>query len=441
MLSPLKTISTEVDDGVQRPELTIDQLTQLGAHASQHGLADVARVAFLRALAIEPRADVLANVANAMRYTWRFDEANQYLAAALERAPMDGRVWGIAGAIYLDQNRAEEAIDAFRKAIQWGGAGPYTRFGLAEAQLHAGDFSNGLLGYDSRFELNPLRLHNCPRWKGEPLGGRLLHVEAEQGLGDTIMFSRFLSRIPGDYVLSVQPALQGLFGPNTKRLGEDVRADYWTPLMSLPRHVGTDVTPALMFRPNRNMPLTNKGDFNIGIFWQSKAGGAGSPEEKRHGLQKSCSLELFLELAEIDGVQLHSLQHDQDAHAMTMGLINQLPQYDFRDQASYMMQLDCIVGVDTAPIHLAATLRRPTILMLNVCGSWQWGAGKTTAWYDTMQIVRQEKPFDWRSAIRRVKELVFRAIREPSEAMAEAGRLEFNRVQTEMPDWLAEGEK
>ena len=395
------------DDGVQRPELTIDQLTQMGAQASKNGLAEVARVAFFRALAIEPqRADLLANIANSMRYTWRFDEANHYIARALENAPMDGRVWGIYGAILMDQNRPEEAIDAFQKALQWGGGAPYTRFGLSEVLLAAGRFDEGLRGYEARHEIKGLDTYPYPLWRGEPLGNKILHVVAEQGLGDMILFSRFLPRIPGNYVVSVPPPLVDLFGPGTLRRGEAVRADYWLPMMSLPIHVGTDITLTPFLRPRRIVPLTNRGAFNIGIVWQSKAGGEGTPEELRHGMQKSCSLELFLELAEIDGVQLHSLQYNQDAYMMTMGLVNQLPQYDFHDQASYMQQLDLVVSVDTAPIHLVGALGRPGIVLLNCVGSWQWGTSNRTPWYPSLEIVRQTSPHDWRSAMAQAKNLV-----------------------------------
>ncbi len=394
------------DGRIQTPQMTATQLTQIGANAAKNGLVDVARVAFLKAVKEERRGDTLANLANVLRQLWRFDEANKCIDEALQFAPQDGRVWGIKGAILLDQNRSQEAIGAFQNSLMWGGAAPFTKFGLAEAQLHAGDFDRGLKGYESRFEIHPPRMHPMPRWQGEPLGDRVLLVEAEQGFGDAFMFSRFLSRIPGNYIFSVQAQATSLFGPDTKRLGEAVRADYWCPLMSLPLIVGTDITPALNFRPNRILPLTARGKFNIGIVWTAKAGGSGSAEEMRHGLQKSCPLEAFLELCDIDGVQLHSLQYDQDASMMTMDLVNQLPQYDFRDQAAHMLNMDLIISVDTAPIHLAATLGRPCIVLLNWTGSWQWTAGDTTPWYSTLRIVRQPAPFDWRGAMAEAKALV-----------------------------------
>jgi len=394
------------DGRIQTPQMGAQQLTQIGANAAKNGLVDVARVAFTRAVREERRGDTLANLANALRQLWRFDEANKIIDEALQFAPQDGRVWGIKGVTMLDQNRSTDAIAAFRNSLMWGGAAPFTKFGLAEAQLHAGDFDRGLRGYESRFEINSPRLHGLPRWQGEPLGDKVLLVEAEQGFGDTFMFSRFLPRIPGNYIFSVQAQAVSLFGPEAKRLGEAVRADYWCPLMSLPLIVGTDITPALAFRPNRILPLTARGKFNIGIVWASKAGGSGTPEEMRHGLQKSCPIEAFLDLCDIDGVQLHSLQYDQDASLMTMDLVNQLPQYDFRDQAAHMLNMDLIISVDTAPLHLAGTLGRPCIALLNVVGSWQWGSGDTTPWYKSVRIVRQPKPFDWSGAMAKAKDIV-----------------------------------
>ncbi|HZF39834.1 MAG TPA: tetratricopeptide repeat protein, partial [Blastocatellia bacterium] len=239
------------DGRIQTPQMGAQQLTQIGANAAKNGLVDVARVAFTRAVREERRGDTLANLANALRQLWRFDEANKIIDEALQFAPQDGRVWGIKGVTMLDQNRSADAIAAFQNSLMWGGAAPFTKFGLAEAQLHAGDFDRGLRGYESRFEINQPRLHSIPRWQGEPLGERVLLVEAEQGFGDSFMFSRFLSRIPGDYTFSVQSQAMSLFGVNAKRLGEAVRADYWSPLMSLPLIVGTDISEARVFRPNR----------------------------------------------------------------------------------------------------------------------------------------------------------------------------------------------
>ncbi len=386
-----------------KPQQIIDQLSTLGVNSALQGFAEVSRAAMLRAVAEGRRPDVLANAANSSRLCWRFDEAQTLMSEALEMAPHDGRLWATQALILMDLNRPAEAAAAFQKAMALGSSLNFTEIGHAMALLSSGAIAEGLLAYEARFELNPAAKHTMPRWAGEPLRDKMLLVEAEQGLGDSIMFSRFLDRIVGNYVFSVQPPLQGLF-PGARRLGEEVRADYWIPLMSLPNFVGPD----LDYRPiqtRRMMPLVTDAEINIGIFWRAKAGNVTAIQEAKHGEQKSIPMELLLDLATIPNVRLHSLQFGEDAKA-SWGIINDLPIADFGDMASYMSQMDLIVGVDTAPIHLAGMMNRPAILLLNFTGSWQWGTGDKTPWYKTVHIVRQEKAGEWLPAVTKAKQIV-----------------------------------
>jgi len=65
-----------------------------------------------------------------------------------------------------------------------------------------------------------------------------------------------------------------------------------------------------------------------------------------------------------------------------------------------------VISVDTAVAHLAATLERPTWLMLPFASEWRWLLEtEQTPWYPTMRIFRQQRPGDW-------AELVSRMIRE-----------------------------
>ncbi len=395
------------------PAQTIEQLSTLGVNSAQHGYVEVARIAFLKAAQIERRADILANAANACRVCWRFDEANSLIEEAIERAPMDGRIWATKALICLDMNQHEEAVIAFDKAIGFSGETGFSAFGRSQALLGAGRFAEGFAAYESRYELNAPPDHYIPRWRGEPLKNKILHVQAEQGLGDTIMFSRFLGAIQGNYVFSVQPQLLGLF-PGSKRQDEEIRADYWCPLMSLPNFVGADLSYRPI-QPARLMPLDSDARFNIGVFWKAKALGTGGPQELRHGAQKSCPMETFLELADIPNVRLHSLQYGEDA-AASLGLINQPPLYDFADMASYISQMDLVVGVDTAPMHLVGMMNKPGVVLLNISGSWQWGSKDETIWYPSLKIVRQTKPGDWPEVMTRAKALVVQALGGAAES-------------------------
>ena len=374
-------------------ELTAAQLMQIGYDVTEVGLYAVALASFLRAARLERRADTLAEVANAYRLCWRFEEALATIDDALGDACTDGRVYANYGLILLDVGRPEHAVLNFDRAIELGLTNPKLLFARSWALFACGRFRDAFVAYDARFRVNGFGPHSCPIWKGEPLGGKTLLVEGEQGYGDTIMFARFVHEVPGNVVLSLPPALMGLY-PGSKRLGEEIRADYWCPIMSLPGRLGlTDLNHAPVLRPPRHMQLATDTLLNIGIWWESKAGGGKSPGETIHGRQKSCPMDLFVtELATLPGVRLHCLQTDVDVKDAA-GLIVKPLIYDFADQASYMAQMDLCVGIDSAPLHLAGAMRRPTIALLNWVGGWPWGGrNMTTPWYPSMQLARHPTP-------------------------------------------------
>ncbi|MBK8791648.1 MAG: hypothetical protein IPN59_00605 [Holophaga sp.] len=79
--------------------------------------------------------------------------------------------------------------------------------------LH-GDMLKGWEGYEARLRLpvesKPQRAFQEPAWMGEPFIGKTLLVWAEQGLGDTFMFIRYLPLVKmlgGETILEAQGAL------------------------------------------------------------------------------------------------------------------------------------------------------------------------------------------------------------------------------------------
>jgi ADP-heptose:LPS heptosyltransferase len=65
------------------------------------------------------------------------------------------------------------------------------------------------------------------------------------------------------------------------------------------------------------------------------------------------------------------------------------------DLALIINQLDMVIGVDSASIHLAAALGKPTWVLLGTVAEWYWPAISTTSdWYPAMRIFRQLTPKD-----------------------------------------------
>lgn len=112
------------------------------------------------------------------------------------------------------------------------------------ACLSDGDLAAGWPQYDWRLRCKKFALPHFsePLWDGSPLGLRVLLVHAEQGLGDTLHFIRYLPLVEAraaQLVVQVQPPLLPLLSQsgfaNLVPRGEPLPGfDVQSPLMSLP---------------------------------------------------------------------------------------------------------------------------------------------------------------------------------------------------------------
>ena len=76
---------------------------------------------------------------------------------------------------------------------------------------------------------------------------------------------------------------------------------------------------------------------------------------------------------------------------------------DFSDTAALIDNLDLVIGVDTAVIHLAAALGKPTWLLNRFNTCWRWLLNRDDSpWYPTMRVFRQPTLGDWESVIQTV---------------------------------------
>ena len=143
------------------------------------------------------------------------------------------------------------AIPFLQRSIQLAPTHPTAQFNLAVAYLLAGDYVQGWAQYETRWNYehlaNTLPQFTQPRWEGQDINGKTVYVIGEQGHGDNIQFVRFIGDLKSRgarVVLAVNPSLKPLFlGPAIPEIVSDGDAlpefDYWTPIMSLPRIIGT----------------------------------------------------------------------------------------------------------------------------------------------------------------------------------------------------------
>jgi hypothetical protein len=109
------------------------------------------------------------------------------------------------------------------------------------------------------------------------------------------------------------------------------------------------------------------------------------------------------------GVVFVSLQHGKEAVQVRsppdgMTLIDPMPAVtDFADTAAIIANLDLVISVDTAVVHLAGALGKPVFLLDRYDHCWRWLSGRADSpWYPALRIFRQQRIGDWTPVLRDV---------------------------------------
>ena len=76
---------------------------------------------------------------------------------------------------------------------------------------------------------------------------------------------------------------------------------------------------------------------------------------------------------------------------------------DFWDTAALIQNLDLVITVDTAIVHLAGALGKPVWLLSRFDSCWRWmGDRPDSPWYPTLRQFRQPVAGDWESVMKAV---------------------------------------
>jgi ADP-heptose:LPS heptosyltransferase len=77
--------------------------------------------------------------------------------------------------------------------------------------------------------------------------------------------------------------------------------------------------------------------------------------------------------------------------------------HDFADTAALIANLDLVISVDTAVVHLAGAMGKPVWTMLAFVPDWRWLLDRDDSpWYPTMRLFRQSRRGDWAEVVDRV---------------------------------------
>jgi len=289
------------------------------------------------------------------------------------------------------------------------------RFNRALILLSLGRWEQGLEEYSRCEQEGPLQRPlskeaaacGLKPWQGEDLKGKRILLLHDHGFGDTIMLLRYvpaLQDMGADVQMMMPPELTRLaaqIGTVTANSLRVIDADYFCPMLLLMHWLKLtpeSVTGApylglnAMLRQRWEHRLVNSEQKRVGLAWSVGVNHDGD-------YPRSIPLAMFDRTLPRD-VDLYSLQVQGGDEAQALG-INVFPLEDFADLAALMSQLDEIISVDTAALHLAGAIGHPRVFgLLSHWHSWRWLA----PWYDNVKLLTQTTPAHWPSALEQMKE-------------------------------------
>ncbi len=363
------------------------------------------------------------NLGNTLHRQSRHDEAAEAFGLALARDDNAVDAATGLGLSLLAMGRLEEAVIAQCAAVATNPACPVAHLNLAYCLLAAGQFTEGWAEFEWRGLAGvPVPAMAGPVWRGEPLYGRRILVQAEGGYGDMLQFARYVPLLlqrGGQVIMQTRAPLSRLFGalPCVEIAGDAPHYDLSVKLLSLPRLFGTTIAtipPPLPLRVDaarvaawRERALArHAGALVVGLVW-SGAPRVDELAQAEMDRRRSMALARLAPIARVAGVRLVSLQDGvAGAQIASAGLdiFDAMAEMaDFADTAALAAACDLVISVDTAMVHLAGSLDVPVWLLDRYDGCWRWGKGvDTSPWYPRLRMFRQATPGDWDGVVARV---------------------------------------
>jgi tetratricopeptide (TPR) repeat protein len=405
-----------------RPDLA-EVHNNLGVIFRDMGLLGEAQACHERAIALKANyADAQNNLGIVFRDQGRMDESVACHERALALKPDYSEAYNNLGNTRRSQGRLEEARTCHEQALALNPDNVEAKWNLSLVELLAGNFATGWRDYEirTRRKKNATRIFPEPLWRGEPLHGARILLHAEQGLGDTLQFLRYVPMVQaagGTVILDVQRSLLRLAAelPGIAALvatGDPLPPFEWhCPLMSLPAAFGTAIESIPAQVPYLRVPAEAKQSaeslewpvdgLRVGLVW---SGNPLFPEDRL----RSIPLSGFEPLLALNGVHFFSLQMGPAASQLAevgAPAIDLQPAIgDMADTAALIEKLDLVITVDTAVAHLAGALGKPVWVLLPFAPDWRWLMEREDSpWYPTMRLFRQPKFGNWPSVLERVR--------------------------------------
>jgi Tfp pilus assembly protein PilF len=380
-------------------------------------------------------AEAYSNKGNVLQEIYQYEQALICYDRAITLQPEFADVYSNKGNALGQLQRHREGIICHDKATSLNPRYVDAYWNKAMTQLRIGDYKEGWQNYEARWSKScPIQFQygHIPRLENiENLQKKKVLIWAEQGLGDTFQFCRYIKLLHArgalvtfivpTTLLNVLESLKSYCVFTDSVDCSQIHFDFQSPLLSLPLVFNTTIEsipatiPYLVVNSEKSnffkADLLKNNLLKVGLVWN---GGyrVNRPELWAVNQRRNIEFELMAHLRGISGISFYGLQKGDPAESELLEkqpviwpeLINYAPLLqDFSDTAALIENLDLVVCVDTSTAHLAGALGKPIWILNRFDSCWRWLYGATDSpWYPTAKIYQQLNPGDWGEVIQKV---------------------------------------
>lgn len=397
----------------------------------EHALASESAHAAIR---LSPESGIgWLELGNALMHQGDYPGAADSFLHLLKLRPDSADAYCNLGLIHHEAMCLDEAIASFDAALAIDPRHEMARWNRSLALLTRGDLAAAWPDYELRRSTSIQKIRKlpaCPEWQGEPLRGKTILLLHEQGLGDSLQFIRYAPLLNDsgakvwiqapDALVTLFRVAAGVDAVFSDHAPYPEGADCFAPLLSLPLRFSTSLETIPGRIPYLHIDAAAQDAWKqrlagiphprVGLVW---AGGkrAENAEAMRMDRRRSLSLPMLAPLLATKGVHFVSLQKGgAEAEIVSGKFCHLLADYtplltDLAATAALIANLDLVIGVDTAVVHLAGALGKPVWLLNRFDTDWRWLAtGEDSPWYPGLRQFRQTVPGDWDGPLREVSE-------------------------------------
>ena len=281
--------------------------------------------------------------------------------------------------------------------------------------LKRGEFKDGWEFYEFRESKLKNIFNEIKTWNNENLKERKILVYSEQGLGDTIQFSKNLfklSEICKDIDFVVSDKLFPIFKEKINNINickkKDLlenKYDYKISIGSLNKsffnnndHKSSELITSNEIKKEIWKNKLDDKKINIGLVWSGNFFGPKEPF-------RSIKLEKFNKILNLD-LNYYCLQSeiwDRDKLFFKNSKIIDYGKNDFEEISAIIPNLDLIISSDTSILHLSCVLKKETWGLLSLDSDWRWFDYYKLNPYENLKLYKQSEFNNWESVLKNVE--------------------------------------